>query len=71
MVVWGAFLAPFARNQQPFAGKSDIPGFLKDLMDLGTMRGVVKFLRGEVLTTIRRPPFAVSDPVSLLAHPSS
>lgn len=63
LVVWGSFVAPFATAQQAFAG-TNADQHLRQIMRAAGVYGAVKFLRGPVLATLRRPPFPARDLVS-------
>lgn len=65
-MIWGSFVSPFAQAQQAFADIINSESHLKDIVNAAGAKGAVKFLRGEVLTTLRRPPFAAQDLVSVL-----
>lgn len=69
--MWGSFVAPFATAQQAFAG-TNADQHLLQIMRVAGAYGAVKFLRGPVLATLRRPPFPARDLVSegLLAEGS-
>lgn len=57
MMVWASFIAPFASGGQT-VGDTDADKQLQQVMGATTVNGAVKFLRGPVLTVLRRPPFA-------------
>ncbi|CAM9536402.1 unnamed protein product [Pylaiella littoralis] len=56
MLVWASFVVPFASAQLPFAN-TNADEHLQVLMDTAGTNGAIKFLRGPVLATLRRPPF--------------
>ncbi|CAM9948561.1 unnamed protein product, partial [Ectocarpus sp. 13 AM-2016] len=57
MMVWASFIAPFASGGQTVAD-TDADKQLRQVMAAAAVNGAVKFLRGPVLTVLRRPPFA-------------
>lgn len=70
MVVWASFAAPFASAQQAFA-TTNADQHVQVLMDAAGANGAVKFLRGPVLATLRRPPFPARSVVSVYFNSSS
>lgn len=66
MLVWASFAAPFASAQQAFA-TTNADEHVQALIEAATTNGAVKFLRGPVLATLRRPPFPARNLVSFLA----
>eukprot|EP00903_Cladosiphon_okamuranus_P015217 g14064.t2 len=56
MLVWASFAAPFALAQQAFA-TTNADQHVQALIEAAGTNGAIKFLRGAVLSTLRRPPF--------------
>lgn len=65
MMVWASFVAPFAAGQQAFA-ETNADKHLQDIVNAAGAHGAVRFLRGPVLSTLRRPPFPARDMVGRL-----
>lgn len=62
MMVWATFVAPFAAGQQAFA-ETNADKHLRDIVSAAGGHGAVRFFRGPVLSTLRRPPFPARDMV--------
>ena len=62
IMVWATFVAPFAAGQQAFA-ETNADKHLRDIVSAAGSHGAVGFLRGPVLSTLRRPPFPARDMV--------
>lgn len=62
--ILGTLLEPFAQARRTFGTVQDSENYLHAVMTSAGATGAVKFLRREVLTTLRRPPFAAQNMVS-------
>lgn len=61
LAVWVTFVAPFAAGKETFAATVNAEKHIKDVAASASAYGAVKFLRGPVLATLRRPPFPTRD----------
>ncbi|CAM9538956.1 unnamed protein product [Ascophyllum nodosum] len=61
LAIWSTFMAPSAAAKLAFGTKAHADAHLRKVVISANTNGAVKFLRGPVLATLRRPPFPTRD----------